>query len=541
MSVLAAAGLELVAACSTSASDEKGAGAGATDGGSDGAAMGHDGAAMDGSDGAATASDASPDSESSVRPCTGLPGGFESCSPGYLHRPSIGECISHPVPDAGNGSNDGGDEATVLADAGDADAAPTPLTGPCTTDADCTERPLGTCRTYTIAYPPQTVVRCEYDSDECVRDADCASTAICLCGTPNRCVSASSCRSDTDCAGGVCLVESNATLASACGGPIDEYMECGTLPPWPPPPPVCQTSAECGGGTCTNGQCVQQVICGRPFLVDGTERRATAILEGSWVDGVVLGPGAESLVLPEAARRALVDHWTEVALMEHASVAAFARFVLDLLSLGAPPTLIAEANAALADETAHARLCFTLATRYAGAPMGPGPLSMEGVASAAPRSGILRTAFLEACVGETCAALEAAEAAEHARDPQVVEALRRIAADEQRHAELGWRFLRWALATLPAHERRTLVGEFRAGVEGELNRRTAPSRAGEGELAGVLADHGVLGAEIRQTVRQAALREVVMPCLEVLGNESRGLVPDLRRERGGPGREPRML
>jgi hypothetical protein len=47
--------------------------------------------------------------------------------------------------------------------------------------------------------------------------------------------------------------------------------------------------------------------------------------------------------------------------MEHASVAAFARFTLDLLALGAPADLVQSAQQALGDEIAHAELCFGLA------------------------------------------------------------------------------------------------------------------------------------------------------------------------------------
>jgi rubrerythrin len=47
-------------------------------------------------------------------------------------------------------------------------------------------------------------------------------------------------------------------------------------------------------------------------------------------------------------------------------------------------------------------------------------------------------------LGETGAALDARVAAEMADDPLIAAAYERIAADEQRHAELAFRFLRWA-------------------------------------------------------------------------------------------------
>jgi hypothetical protein len=51
----------------------------------------------------------------------------------------------------------------------------------------------------------------------------------------------------------------------------------------------------------------------------------------------------------------------------------------------------------------------------------------------------------EGCFGETGAALDAFESAESAADPVIAAAYGRIAADEQRHAELAFRFVRWAL------------------------------------------------------------------------------------------------
>jgi len=55
-------------------------------------------------------------------------------------------------------------------------------------------------------------------------------------------------------------------------------------------------------------------------------------------------------------------------------------------------------------------------------------------------------ALLEGCIGEGAAALEAADEALGEVDPEIRSVLERIAEDEQRHAELGWRCVQWALA-----------------------------------------------------------------------------------------------
>src|SRR5262249_11520276 len=128
---------------------------------------------------------------------------------------------------------------------------------------------------------------------------------------------------------------------------------------------------------------------------------------------------------------------------EHASVASFARISLELLALGAPAALIAAAHWAAVDEIEHARLCFALASRYAGEPLGPGPLDVEG---ALPRTRIedaAVAAVVEGCVGETEAAALASAQLAGATDRAVRAALARIAADEADHAALAWSFVGW--------------------------------------------------------------------------------------------------
>jgi hypothetical protein len=150
------------------------------------------------------------------------------------------------------------------------------------------------------------------------------------------------------------------------------------------------------------------------------------------------------------------EHWARLGQMEHASIAAFARFSLQLLSLGAPAELVEECTRALADETVHARLCFQLASAYAGAAVGPGPLDVTGSLASAGLLDVVELVIQEGCLGETVAALEASESAAAAVDPVLAQVYARIATDEQRHAALAFRFLRWALGKDPAGVRQCI-------------------------------------------------------------------------------------
>jgi len=289
---------------------------------------------------------------------------------------------------------------------------------------------------------------------------------------------------------------------------------------------------DCSGGCC-DGAYVSAVPCGpdpggvaccyyavvetysvcegRPFTVGDETRTASVSPRGDWL-GEPCGAGAPSTAsLDEGTRKALRDAWTADALFEHASIASFARFSLELLSLGAPPTLVSASHAALADEIRHAQLCFGLASTYAGLPVGPGPLPMDGAPLVrADRRAILLSTLREGCVGETIAALIAAGARDAATDPAVKSALSEIAADESEHAELAWRALAWAIEDDPA---------LCDAVEAELVGARADVSSYHSPLQGdrsALRAHGRLPEAELVAIAERAMAEVVLPCAALM-------------------------
>jgi hypothetical protein len=194
--------------------------------------------------------------------------------------------------------------------------------------------------------------------------------------------------------------------------------------------------------------------------------------------------------------------------MEHASIASFSRFVLDLISLGAPPELIEAATRAMLDESGHAKACFGLANAFAGSNFGPSPLSVAGSLEQRHLHEIVVSALREGCIGETVAAMEAAEALEHAADEAVRRTLERIVRDELQHAALAFRFVRWAVARFGEDVRR-LTNET---LQSELT--ASPPRGGS--FARGVPSHGLLSSEQRAEVRSRALAELVAPTLPLL-------------------------
>jgi hypothetical protein len=235
---------------------------------------------------------------------------------------------------------------------------------------------------------------------------------------------------------------------------------------------------------------------GRPLFVDGSARTASAQPRTDW--SIPVSPTAAN---PDAAA-----HWLRAALDEHASVASFARFALDLSAVGAPPDLLADAAAAMRDEVRHAQLSFSLARRFGAAAQGPGPLDV-GTHDGRSLEDIVLATVVEGCIGETLAAAEAELAAQRARDPDVAAALREIADDEARHAALAWRFVQWALAEHP--QLSTVVRQAFADAAAMDTRSSDPAPEGLEAL-------GVLSPQTVAAVRAQTLQETVLPCGQAL-------------------------
>jgi len=268
------------------------------------------------------------------------------------------------------------------------------------------------------------------------------------------------------------------------------------------------------GGTCTpqNGRhiCVPNVVCGRPFVVDDAPRFSAVEPRADWLDATLV-PELSGLMPVERAQ--LAAHWARLGQMEHASIAAFARFQLQLLSLGAASELVEACNRALADETAHARTCFALASAYGGTALGPSRLDIERCFEDTSLTAIAKLVLREGCLGETVASLEAVAAAEVATDPAVKHALTRIARDELSHAELAFKFLRWALACSSLEERHELgcaaaqqLADFESAVRSQARTPTVDR----------LAAHGLIAGDALRAIHLAAVRDVARPLLAAL-------------------------
>jgi hypothetical protein len=225
------------------------------------------------------------------------------------------------------------------------------------------------------------------------------------------------------------------------------------------------TASGCGGGAAQNcptviedGQCCywqgfEGYICpGRPFLVDGRERTAPLVHRDDW------SAPWRAPAMPDAL---LAHAWCFDARNEHAAIASFCRFTMQLLAMAAPPRFVAAAVQAAADERDHAMLFFALAGAHGGEALGPGALDIAGaLAGSDDPIEIVVATVREGCIAETISAMQLQHACRTAADPQLRTALERVLAQELQHVELAWSFVAWACANGDARMRAAVAGAF---------------------------------------------------------------------------------
>jgi len=298
----------------------------------------------------------------------------------------------------------------------------------------------------------------------------------------------------------VCVPDSAA--CGVCVGECKSIAENQVEEQWGNPCGGWEESAQvlCGwveGDDCCQWVQLQDIGCaGRPFTLDGQPQVAAVAERTDWLrDGI--RPNVHGLSAAE--RRRAADHWGSMAQAEHASVASFARFAVDLMAMGAPPELLVKTQRAMLDEVEHARLCFGLSSAYAGAAVGPDVLPVSADAWAGrDAERIVVDAVVEGCIEETISAALAARAAARAKDPVLASVLRKIARDEERHSALAWSFLRWALQRHPELAP-AVANAFESASRAPVQHEDAP------------VPDGWLTARERETVAAETWREIIAP------------------------------
>lgn len=162
------------------------------------------------------------------------------------------------------------------------------------------------------------------------------------------------------------------------------------------------------------------------------------------------------------------SEWLARALGEHASVASFSVFSLQLLAVGAPAYLLTAAHLAALDEIRHAQISFSLAAIAGGvSPQKPGKMSPQTLLIEPDLSTLAVATFREGCIAETRAALELEKMSEQSGSELILS----IAEDEGRHAILAWQTVEWALSQGENSKIRLELTELLLNEEKKLQRQ----------------------------------------------------------------------
>jgi hypothetical protein len=416
--------------------------------------------------------------------CTPRPAG---ANPDDEGRPPAAQTGAQPAP-AANGGHVREEDNTVHRVGGETCLATNPRSrcsdpgthnaSTCSADTDCKDGPNPRC----VQDSGQVGEFCQCDYS-CATDADCKTGEACVCGEAlggdhhSMCVTAR-CQQDSDCASGICglSVHNNGcfeTRILACRTAADTCKrdaDCDKTQ-------VCAHDPNTSTWTCQGWTC----IVGRPLLVDGAARTAAGVPRGDWHDPIHISPPRDfeaaiskpaiskptiskpTILRPAISRPAISrpaisrprcldprprhrDGPRRPLASDRRARARLRRQLRPLHPRAAGPRRPARAarrdQRAALDEVEHARLAFTLASRFAGRPVGPGPLRTADLDLDRPLAAFVAALVQEGCVGETLGAAEAELLAEHA-DPRLAARLLEVAADETRHAALAWRTLRW--------------------------------------------------------------------------------------------------
>jgi len=217
-------------------------------------------------------------------------------------------------------------------------------------------------------------------------------------------------------------------------------------------------------------------------------------------------------VLSEEERTKAADYWAKVAMMEHASVASFSRFSLELMSVGASTELLTLAHQAALDEVRHTQISLGIANQLNSTTFTAGsfPISRKVVDSAfGDMEKIATAAALEGCIEETLAASIVFYQAEHMGDPNHKVLLRSVALDEANHAAFAWRAVQWMASTSP---------EVHAAVSAVFSERAQQYEATPQTSSVPTLQHvGLLDQGTMTKLQHAAWHQVVLPTAVALG------------------------
>ena len=258
-------------------------------------------------------------------------------------------------------------------------------------------------------------------------------------------------------------------------------------------------------------------MIGRPFVVNGKYRSSASLMEQidesnaktEWnIDQV------PRILANSSSNQAIAIEFLNQGEGEHASVASFARHTLQLMSMGAPTTMLIGSQKAALDEIKHAKMCYGIAKSFLGAKIQPSTLNIDGSVTKISNSEIIQSVITEGCIGETVAAVRAQLSVHYAKEPNIKSILQEIASDETNHSQLAWNTVQWAINRFP--ELRVIAEEtFKAQLDRPIDmaKGLPTNYCYDCEKESALRDHGLLLHTDKGITENLGIQNVIEPVI----------------------------
>ena len=213
-------------------------------------------------------------------------------------------------------------------------------------------------------------------------------------------------------------------------------------------------------------------------------------------------------------REAAIRTWRGRMVNEHISARVWSSLVGQLMAATAPPSLIAGAATAAADELRHAEQCASVVLALGGNPVAPLPElpPIPAHEDAAPLEAAVRNLVSVGCLSETVAvSIIRAEQAE-LEGTALGEVLESILADEVAHARLGWRGLGLLFPSLDAPARQRMQAYLADALAHQVEHEV-PLLGGSGPRSSALRQSGVCEGEFARALFLDTIEGVIVPGL----------------------------
>eukprot|EP00747_Dinoflagellata_sp_TGD_P057795 gnl/TRDRNA2_/TRDRNA2_150817_c0_seq1.p1 gnl/TRDRNA2_/TRDRNA2_150817_c0~~gnl/TRDRNA2_/TRDRNA2_150817_c0_seq1.p1 ORF type:complete len:624 (-),score=108.30 gnl/TRDRNA2_/TRDRNA2_150817_c0_seq1:99-1970(-) len=198
-----------------------------------------------------------------------------------------------------------------------------------------------------------------------------------------------------------------------------------------------------------------RMVAGRPFTTPSGSLLAPANVRKQNIDDSWYTPARSELTdwVPEGwtsdMASSTADAWLRDGQEEHASIASFSRFSLDLMRFAAPSELVTAAHIAAVDEVRHAKKAFGLSAHFhgkeaVGVEVSPFPAAVVELSPSL--DDLAMRALEEGCVGESTAVARLAYTLHvaHASSP-ARSTMEELLTEEAQHAALAWATVQWAV------------------------------------------------------------------------------------------------